>query len=48
METPNPLSLGAQFITLGQTNAQVARAYRGFNGYAPAFRAASEHFEKKD
>ncbi|MEP7355694.1 MAG: oxidoreductase [Anaerolineales bacterium] len=48
MTTPNPLALGAQFITLGQTNAQVARAFRSFNGYAPAFRAASEQFEKKD
>lgn len=25
---------------------QVARAFRGFNGYSPAFRAASEEFEK--
>ena len=48
MDKANALSLGSQFITLGQMNAEVARAFRSFNGYAPIFRAASEHFEKKD
>lgn len=47
METPNPASLGAQFIALGQAAPEVARAFRGFNGYSPAFRAASEQFERK-
>jgi len=45
METANPLALGAQLIQLGQTPAQVSRAFRGFNGYSPIFRAASEAFE---
>lgn len=45
--TPNPQSLGAQFIALGQTAPEVARAFRGFNGYSPVFRAASERFEKE-
>jgi sulfhydrogenase subunit delta len=44
----NPISLGTQFVMLGETNAAVARNFRSFNGYAPAFRAASEHFEQKD
>src|SRR6185436_6671614 len=42
METANPLSLGAQLIQLGQTPAQVSRAFRGFNGYSPTFCAASD------
>jgi len=46
-ETPNPLSLGQRFIELGQDESQVSRAFRSFNGYASAFRAASEHFAEK-
>jgi hypothetical protein len=37
-----------QFIQLGQSPAQVARAFRSFNGYAPALRAASNEFEKME
>lgn len=48
METANPLALGEQFMVLGQTPPQVARAFRSFNGYAPVFRAASAAFEKKE
>lgn len=43
----NATSLGSQFIALGQSPAEVARSFRSFNGYAPAFRAASEEFEKR-
>ena len=46
-ESPNPLSLGQRFVELGQNNDQVSRAFRGFNGYHPAFRAASEHFSEE-
>ena len=46
LETPNPISLGDRFIALGQSRAEVSRAYRNYSGYLPAFRAASEHFEK--
>ena len=47
MEMPNPASLGEQFIRLELTPAEVSRAFRGFNGYAPAFKAASEKWEEK-
>ena len=43
----NATSLGSQFMALGQSPAEVARSFRSFNGYAPAFRAASEEFEKR-
>ncbi len=45
VETPNPLSLGEHFVELGQSRAEVSRAFRSFNGYLPAFREASEQFE---
>jgi coenzyme F420-reducing hydrogenase gamma subunit len=45
-ETLNPASLGKQLITLGWQEGDVSRAFRSFNGYAPAFREASEQFEK--
>ena len=47
VETPNPIALGEQFILLGQSQAQVSRSFRSFNGYSPAFRAASEHFAEE-
>jgi coenzyme F420-reducing hydrogenase gamma subunit len=47
METANALALGGQLIALGQTPLQVARAFRSFNGYSPAVREASDHFEGK-
>ena len=43
-ESPNPVSLGRRFIELGQNPDQVARAYRSFNGYHPAFRAGADYF----
>lgn len=46
VETSNPPSLGNQFIKLGWDRAAVSRAFRSFNGYSPAFRAASELFEE--
>lgn len=45
VDTPNPTSLGNEFIELGMDRAAVSRAFRSFNGYMPAFRAASEQFE---
>jgi sulfhydrogenase subunit delta len=47
VEDGNPIALGEQFIALGQTAAEVSRAFRGFNGYSPMFREASEYFENK-
>jgi len=44
MELPNTASLGTRFLALGQGPEDVARAFRLFNGYAPAFRAASQRF----
>jgi coenzyme F420-reducing hydrogenase gamma subunit len=46
-ETINPQSLGQRFVELGLDNGQVSRAFRSFNGYHPAFRAASEHFAEE-
>jgi len=48
MATGNPVALGTQFIALGELSSEVVRSFRSFNGYAPAFRAASQHFEQKD
>ena len=42
METPNPDSLTAWMRGLGAETPDLIRAYRSFNGNAPAFRAASE------
>ncbi len=44
-ETLNPAALGKQLITLGWNRAEVARTFRSFNGYEPAFREASEQFD---
>ena len=46
METPNTASLTSQFRILGQTDAQVSRAFRGFNAWAWQFRKASEECER--
>jgi coenzyme F420-reducing hydrogenase gamma subunit len=46
-ETINPLSLGQRFAELGQDDGQISRAFRSFNGYHPAFRAASDHFAEE-
>jgi coenzyme F420-reducing hydrogenase gamma subunit len=46
-EAPNPVSLGERFIELGQDRDQVARSFRSYNGYSPAFRAASDYFSEE-
>jgi len=45
-ETVNATALGNQFMTLGQEKTAVSRAFRNYNAYLPAFRAASEQFEE--
>ena len=47
MESPNAASLGAAWQQLGQTDGELVRAFRSFNAWAPAFRAASEFHERK-
>jgi len=46
MEAPNPASLSSQFRILGQSNPEIARLYRGFNGWANAFRKAAEDADR--
>ena len=46
MESPNTPSITSQFRILGQTDSQVARAFRGFNAWAWQFRKASEESER--
>jgi coenzyme F420-reducing hydrogenase gamma subunit len=45
-DTANPIALGNHFLELGLNRNQVSRSFRGFNGYYPAFRTASEQFEE--
>jgi coenzyme F420-reducing hydrogenase gamma subunit len=45
METPNTAALSARFSQLGLQDAQIMRAFRGFNAYAEAFRKESEAHE---
>jgi len=47
METPNTASLAHQFSVLGQSDAQVTRAFRVFNAWAWQFRKTSEEYEHK-
>ncbi|MDR7523340.1 MAG: oxidoreductase [Armatimonadota bacterium] len=47
MELPNVTSLGTQFLVLGLSPEEVARAFRTVNGYARAFRAASMQFGRE-
>jgi coenzyme F420-reducing hydrogenase gamma subunit len=42
METPNTQSLSAAWSKLGMKHDEIARAYRGFNAYAEAFRKESD------
>ncbi len=44
-EAPNTAALSAQLARLGETNAAILRAYRGFNAYAEPFRKESEAHE---
>jgi sulfhydrogenase subunit delta len=46
-EAPNPVSLGERFIELGHDRDQVARSFRSYNGYHPAFRAATDYFSEE-
>lgn len=45
METPNTAALAAQWKSMGVPKGEIMRAFRSFNGYAPAFRAESEKHE---
>jgi coenzyme F420-reducing hydrogenase gamma subunit len=47
MESPNTASLTRQLQNMGQSEEQVARAYKGFNAWAWQFRKASEECERK-
>jgi sulfhydrogenase subunit delta len=47
MELPNALALAERLQALGQSRADVARAFRAFNGYSPAFREASNRLEEE-
>ncbi len=46
MEAPNPDSYGARVLANGTPRAELVRLLRGFTGYADAFRAAGDKFEK--
>jgi len=46
MEAPNTEALGQQFLEMGATPDEVVRLFRNFNGYADAFRMASDRFEE--
>ena len=45
MESPNTSSLGARWNELGSDRADLVRAFRSFNAWAPPFRAASDAYE---
>lgn len=47
MESPNTESLGRWWQGLGQNEADLVRAFRSFNAWAPAFRSASESHDRK-
>lgn len=46
-ETPNTASLSAWWGRLGVDDADMVRAFRGFNAYAAPFREESERYEQK-
>jgi len=46
MESPNTGSLTSRFRVLGQTDRQIAGAFRSFNAWAWQFRKASEECER--
>jgi len=46
METPNTAALTSQFRIMGQSDHQIARAFRSFNAWAWQFRKASEECER--
>ncbi len=45
-ESPNTAAVSAQWIELGASRQDVARAFRGFNAYAEPFRWESEAHER--
>jgi len=45
-ETPHTDALSSQFKVLGMKKEELVRTFRGFNGYAEAFRKESENWEK--
>jgi coenzyme F420-reducing hydrogenase gamma subunit len=47
MESPNTAALGEAWRGRGASGADLVRAFRSFNAWAPAFRAASESHERK-
>lgn len=47
MESPNTASLTNQLRSLGQSDEQISRAFRGFNAWAWQFRNASEECERR-
>jgi coenzyme F420-reducing hydrogenase gamma subunit len=47
MESPNTSALGARWNELGSDRADLVRAFRGFNAWAPPFRAASDAYERE-
>ncbi|HUG67403.1 MAG TPA: oxidoreductase [Pirellulaceae bacterium] len=46
-ERPNLVSLGKHYVESGVDPAHLVRLSRSFNGYAPGFREASNHFESQ-
>jgi len=47
MESPNTAALSEAWRTLGASSPELVRAFRSFNAWAPAFRAASESHERQ-
>lgn len=47
METPNTASMASQLRGAGETDDQIARAFRSFNAWSWQFRKASEECERK-
>jgi coenzyme F420-reducing hydrogenase gamma subunit len=47
MESPNTAALSEAWRALGASSPELVRAFRSFNAWAPAFRAASESHERK-
>jgi coenzyme F420-reducing hydrogenase gamma subunit len=47
MESPNTVSLARSWTEKGASPAELVRAFRSFNSWAPAFRSASESHEGK-
>jgi coenzyme F420-reducing hydrogenase gamma subunit len=47
MESPNTAAMCEAWRALGASSPELVRAFRSFNAWAPAFRAASESHERK-